>query len=379
METRPSHTKGRLFAGSSSPWLVLALLGLCAGIYWGFASFLLQKHSSEFLMAYAVAGVGTVLAVYLLRFWAEGGPIPKSHIDDPRLIACLRGGVEEVIRISTVSLVEKGYLKLDWNVVAVNPEKDQREPTDAVEGRILGLTVTSQPAVSLLSDSRLNDLCADFEEALKKAGLVPNQAQVRGRMIRAVTGLVLILGVGVSKIWIALSEGRSNIWFTVALMTLFSGLVLYSLRSRRTRRGNNFLSGVQRLYQGALFQSDRLRAEGRIEELVLLTSVFGIGALGAGRYAPDWFDVAKSPGLFSQMDPNSVNFSVGLQQYHLSSTSTPTITNDSGYSSCGGGSDWSGGGSYSPDYSSGIDMTTSGGGCGGGSSCGSSSGSGCGG
>lgn len=366
---------------------LLAFLLLTVVLFAILGAILLEKHRFEFLAAYSVAGLSTLLAVFLLREIAENGELSKWKIDDPKLIACLRGGVREVIRITTVSLVERGFLKLDWNVLIADSEKNTDEIACPVERRILELTRESQPAALLLADRALLGECESFEAELRAVGFAPNHSQIRRRLILCVTGLLVVLGIGISKVVIALSQGRKNIWFTMGLMVLFSIPLCLSVRPNRTRLGKKFLKGLQHLYRKSLFQADRFRAEGRLDELILLASAFGIGALGRGKYAPDWFEMAKGPGPFSlsQIDPNSANFQGGVQDPFPLPIFLQGSGTDFSSTNSGGTSDWSGGWSGSTDYGSGFDTATTsscGGGSfscgGGGASCGGGS-SGCGG
>lgn len=377
--SKPPGKRGLQFFIGLSAFLLLTIV-----LFTILGAILLEKHRYDFLTAYSVAGLSTLFAVYLLREISENGELPKWKIDHPKLIACLRGGPAEVIRITTVSLVERGFLKLDWNVLIADSERETDGIDCPVERRILELTRESQPAAGLLSDRRLQDECGIFEAELRAVGFAPNHSQIRRRFILCVTGLVVVLGIGISKVVIAVSQGKNNFWFTVGLMVLFSIPICLSVRPNRTRLGKKFLRGLQRLYSNSLFQADRFRAEGRIDELILMASVFGTGALGKGKYAPDWFEVAKGPGPLSQIDPNSPNFPVGNVDPFPYPLFLNNSASDSSSSSGGGSSDWGGGWGGSADYSSGIDTTTTsscGGSSfscgGGGSSCGG--GSGCGG
>lgn len=382
METLPVDSNSRPKRGMAV-WLgFIAFLFLTVVLAVILGGILLEKHRFDFLISYSVAGGSILVAVYLVREIAENGELPKWNVTDPKLIACLRGGIPEVIRIATVSLVERGFLRLNWNVLIAVPEKSSTGVECPVERRILDLTRESQPASMLLSDRALQAECEPYEADLRKVGFAPDRYQIRRRFMLCVTGLFLVLGVGIAKVVMAVSQGKRNVWFTIGLMALFSIVLCFSVRPNRTRLGKKFLSGFQHLYRNSLFQSDRFRAEGRLDELVMMAAVFGFGALGKGKYAPDWFEVAESPSPLSlaQLDPNSANFSVGFQQpipYPLYDSS---ISSDVSSSSYGGTSDWGGGGS--------IDYTTTSSSCGGssftcgggsGSSCGSSSGSGCGG
>src|SRR5688572_6470436 len=64
----------------------------------------------QFLAFYAALGLVVVVLVSILRRMAESGPVPKVDVSDPYLIAYLRGGENEALRVATVSLVDRGLL-----------------------------------------------------------------------------------------------------------------------------------------------------------------------------------------------------------------------------------------------------------------------------
>src|SRR5689334_18545944 len=84
-------------------------------------SWLFDLQGPQFLLAYAALAAGTIGGLTFLRgvLEARSGPCSRSgapelsaHIDtrDPYLVAHLRGGEQEVVRLATVLLVDRGVL-----------------------------------------------------------------------------------------------------------------------------------------------------------------------------------------------------------------------------------------------------------------------------
>src|SRR5262245_43064172 len=53
------------------------------------------------------------VASFLRRRQAESGTPPKIDCSDPYLIAYLRGGKNEALRVATISLIDRGLLKVE--------------------------------------------------------------------------------------------------------------------------------------------------------------------------------------------------------------------------------------------------------------------------
>jgi len=65
-----------------------------------------------FLLFYGIFAFTVLLLMMVVRRALEAGPLPKLDLRDPYLFACLSGGPAEVIRVSTVDLVDRGLLTL---------------------------------------------------------------------------------------------------------------------------------------------------------------------------------------------------------------------------------------------------------------------------
>ena len=64
----------------------------------------------EFLVFYLFLSAIVIGAVFLLRHVGEKDQAAKPPIDDPYLIAFLRGGAGEALRVTALSLFDRGLL-----------------------------------------------------------------------------------------------------------------------------------------------------------------------------------------------------------------------------------------------------------------------------
>jgi hypothetical protein len=73
----------------------------------------LDFRGPEFLGFYAITAIVVLGLLYVARAAREGGPAPRVDTGDPYLIAYLRGGANEALRVATIALVDRGLLVAD--------------------------------------------------------------------------------------------------------------------------------------------------------------------------------------------------------------------------------------------------------------------------
>src|SRR5213080_838945 len=73
----------------------------------------------EFLLFYLIVSTIALVGLFTSRRWVEpSGPI-KVDLSDPYVIAYLRGGKNELLRVSTISLIHRGLLKVSGTNVSM--------------------------------------------------------------------------------------------------------------------------------------------------------------------------------------------------------------------------------------------------------------------
>src|SRR6187200_2149852 len=82
-----------------------------------------ELSGPQFLAFYAMLGAGVVCAVYLLKQRAEGGEPIRLPSTDPYLIAYLRGGAVETVRLGVAVLVDRQLLEFEEGDRVVRRER----------------------------------------------------------------------------------------------------------------------------------------------------------------------------------------------------------------------------------------------------------------
>jgi uncharacterized protein (TIGR04222 family) len=290
----------------------------------------------EFLVFYFFFGLIIILAVVILRRQSESGPAPKMNLGDPYLIAYLRGGENEALRVAVISLVDRGMLVMDGQFIRRADHVTDNMVAHEVEQEALRRFSAPDKAASVFKDYILKSSLQSYRQKLEDAGLIPDAAARIARWMRFLIAAMALVIVGVIKIDIGLSLEKP-VTFLFFMMLAAVAIAAICSFPRLTVRGQATLADIKNLYSELRTRVNSFSPGAASAELAMFVAVFGAGAL------------ASTPFGYAQ-------------------TLFPrTISSSSGGSSCGSscGSSDGGGGS-------------GGGGCGGGG-CGGGGCGGCGG
>jgi uncharacterized protein (TIGR04222 family) len=312
-----------------------------------------------FLLFYAgVIGL-TLLACWLARRaldWTGGMPSPAiPHDPDPHEIAYLRGGENEVTRSVIFALVQKGLLQVSQqgsdHFVEQVAEQKERRTLSPIERRTLDWFTQPQKTSGVFRSgalaTQLKPFCSAYEQRLKTEKLLTtDEMQQRARMI-IVAGTLFVLGLGAYKLLVALSRGRSNVGFLVALgIAGFVLLLLVCRTPRVSRRGREYMERLRLAFERLRYnaqpapQPQAAGVQAFDPSLLLLVGVFGVGALAGTPY--DYFQQS-----FRQAAANGGGTWAGSSCGHSCGSSDSSSSSGgscSSGSSCGGGGGCGGGG-----------------------------------
>jgi uncharacterized protein (TIGR04222 family) len=268
----------------------------------------------QFLVFYVLFAVIVLGLLYLGRRAYETGAIPTIELKDPYLFACLNGGPTEVIRVATVGLVDRGLLQLTGGTAHPAPNMTAQFGQPQIEREVLQYFRGGASVSSAWQNSKLRDVVAtNYEDRLRSLDLLPNAATLSRRRVALALAVAALLGLGVIKIWIALSAGRRNVEILIVLMIVATVLATHGWNNYRTRLGDDYLASVRTLFAGLRDRAGSLRPGGATREVLWLTALFGAALL-----------------------PSAV--------FPVAAYAWPKPVSSSSGSSCGGGSSGGGGG-----------------------------------
>lgn len=230
----------------------------------------------EFLLFYLALGFVVTAGVWLRRRALEPGGPPEGDLTDPYLIACLRGGPNEALRVATFTLLDRGLLRAEETRLAATRPDAAALVKKPLEKLLLKEFAKPREASEMFRAPSLIEAGRDLERSLIDAGLLPGPRTKAARWLAAIFGMVLVLGAAGIKIGVALSRGRTNVVFLVLLAIGFLLLLLRLASPRRTPRGAHALEDLENLFAGR--RALALSGGSHIGDLALLTGVFGLAA-----------------------------------------------------------------------------------------------------
>jgi len=223
----------------------------------------------------------------LVRRRVEDGEVPRLEVVDPYLVACLRGGQDEAIKLAVLSLCERGLLTegSHHDVKAADGARDKVTPE--IERRVLEAAATMTSARDLLKNDRIRAVTWKIADALERQGLTPSPAQRNVRMLIGLGAFALLAVVAAAKVMLAIERGHHNVGFLVLSCAVLFPLLVGVLGKRQTRIGQQLLADLASLF-------DQLRARlyreqrGVPHETMLAAAVFGltVGPFWADRLFP---------------------------------------------------------------------------------------------
>lgn len=279
----------------------------------------------EFLLFYSVLGVAVVAFAWFCRRSGMSIEVAAKELADPYEIACLRGGPDEAIRVATCALIDRGLLRVEGLRVSAERPDAAYLVAKPIEKALMKECSKARDVDEVMKAVPVAAAASELEEKLVRRGLL---ASKRGLVI-AFGGSLLMAGVAGTKIVIALGRGRTNVTYLLLLAILFSIVLLWMARNRRTFRGLRALHDLRTLLRGS--RSVAYTASRHSPDLDLLTAVFGLAAAWSHSRASE----------FRKLFPKSANEKGNVTSYGTTcgsvSSSGCGSSCSSGGSSCGGG------------------------------------------
>jgi uncharacterized protein (TIGR04222 family) len=239
----------------------------------------------QFLVFYIIFAGAVLGGLVVWRRRSESSEAPKLDLSDPYLIAYLRGGSSEVLRVATVALLNRKLLIRNGKQLQRAEHASPNNVHRPVEQALLKKYARAGEATWMFEDDGLKTACRQYERTLKKAQMLPDESVNQARLMRLVIAGFLLTGVGLTRILFALFEGRTNVGFLIILMIVSIVVAVKFSFPRLTESGKATLEDVQSLYSGlrnrtAFSNTGGVAQAGAADgEPMMLAAAFGVGAL----------------------------------------------------------------------------------------------------
>ncbi|MEO8386135.1 MAG: TIGR04222 domain-containing membrane protein [Betaproteobacteria bacterium] len=234
----------------------------------------------SFLGFYLLVGVVALLAMRAwIRHVETANSPPAQNMTDPYLIAYLRDGENEALRVATVALLDRGLLIAVGETLKTKNAKAFGVVQRPIEKAILQHFTAPGEGHKVFKDVAAMSACTSYGNLLKQQGMIADAGVYMQRLLPALAALGLLIAVTWTKISIAFSQGRHNVGFLVALTILFSIIAIVIWRRRRTARGDEMMTDLRSLFSRLKDRAKSMHAGGQTNEAALLAAVFGLSAL----------------------------------------------------------------------------------------------------
>ena len=239
----------------------------------------------SFLGFYVLLGIAVIWG---LRAWIRdletADTPPAQNMTDPYLIAHLRSGENEALRVATVALLDRGLLVAEGETLKTKNSKAFGAVQRPIEKAILQHFTSPGEGNEIFKDSAAKSACDHYKKVLTEQCMIADGSTYAKRFLPVAVAVGLLIAATWVKISMALSQGRHNVGFLVVLTVVFGIVAMVLWRKRRTARGDAMLTDLRSLFSRLKDRAKSLRAGGQTNEAALLAAVFGLSALPAASF-----------------------------------------------------------------------------------------------
>ena len=220
----------------------------------------------HFLLLYLVLISGTLTWVGVNRRTldptaAERPPQVPLH-PDPYEIAYLRGGENEVTRVTILNLIQRGYLEIqetrkgrmkEQHIGQSPASHDTAALSSTLERDVFRDFTGPRTAREIFQSSlprTVKGHCTGYEQALRAERLLATEEQKQAVRRLGWTAALIILGLGGYKLAAALVNGYDNVVFLLLMAVVSTVVLAVMVQPRRlSRRGDEYLRRLQQAFQ----------------------------------------------------------------------------------------------------------------------------------
>lgn len=238
-----------------------------------------------FLLFYLVLMAVTFIVLRRAMRAAETAAAPPApKFEDPYLIAWLRGGEKEAIRVATVSLVDRGLLAVDGDKLSLPDLQAVELVRRDIERAVLRAYRSPGDAERAAKDSAVRQACRQYKASLERHGLVAGRDTFTRRGPQIAIAAAVLLGTSAVRIGQALLHGHHNLVFLGALTLIAAVALIVHWRRPRTFAGDAAIADLETLFKRLKDRAAMLRPGSGGNEVAMLAAVFGLAALPAGAF-----------------------------------------------------------------------------------------------
>ncbi|MCX6378436.1 MAG: TIGR04222 domain-containing membrane protein, partial [Armatimonadetes bacterium] len=255
-----------------------------------------NMHGPDFLWLFGIYSVIVLIwcKTRVDRIHSDAPPLPPIPISpDPYEIAYLRGGAREVLWVALFTLSQKGYFNIVqgsngatyFEPTANIPHAADLQPVERIIYSEFARSSTS-PSIYRRTVGRINILCHGYSQSLISKGLLESPETMTAQYVIGSKAIIAIIALGGYKLFVALSNGHSNVGFLLLIGVVASVFIGVFCSARPTRlRREAYLHRLHQAYGQLRGQASVIMAPDRVDEnAFLLVGLFGMEVLSDTLY-----------------------------------------------------------------------------------------------
>lgn len=248
-------------------------------------NFPLNLRGPQFLVFYAIWGTIVILAFYKwIKIKECAYPIPKVKLSDPYLIAYLKGGRIELLKIALFILADKGTLRLTDKRIKIKHVESLENIQNPLEKAIIRKAFFNSEPLNLLIDIGVLEAMNEYQKNLEDHNLLSSERICYQRMPAFIISLIALVGLSIAKIYIAFLLGKSNIVYLIILTGIYSFCLFKIFRKRRTYLGERLLNDISQLFSNMKNKSQQFKQGINTQEVGLFGALFGLDYLSSKEF-----------------------------------------------------------------------------------------------
>lgn len=254
-------------------------------------------YGPEFLLFYIVMAVVLNVLFYSWVRRSDSAVVldPRGRVlmRDPYMVAYLRGGAAELLKVAIFGMSERGLLLPSKALVQVN-QNASGSITHLIERQIAAQCGSARNVHDLANDSKLQIVATLYAAPMKEYGLIAGQAEYQRRLPMGMLFATVLFALAVIKIIIAFSRGRHNVIFLVILCVVALIVTAKIFFNRKTKYGTQALEMQQILFKKLLNRVKKKVNADATNETILVAATFGFNALPKSKF-PFAFQLRRDP------------------------------------------------------------------------------------
>lgn len=203
----------------------------------------------------------------------------RTFFNAPFLLAYLAQGKNHCLAVCAFNLIDRGILASTGEHLIAASTRSSQQLSHPLERALI--SYASPGPVDLFKadkNARVKAALTEIENNLLSLGLIYRQKLFAPSKLICI---FLLLGVGLTKIAVALEHGHHNIGLLIVLMVIFTLVYLFSQGPRLTASGKKTLQTLHGLMAQLHARTAELQPGGFTQEATLVAALFGLAALPA--------------------------------------------------------------------------------------------------